>query len=68
MITVEAIYELPAEKIDMWNVVAEFAEKCSWRAGKALAQAMEQIESNDAKVAVRNEQQLIFYKYINKSY
>lgn len=32
---------------DMWNVVAEFAEKCSWRAGKALARAMERNSFED---------------------
>lgn len=32
---------------DMWSRVAEYAENCSWRAGKALARAMERNSFED---------------------
>lgn len=43
---------------DMWSRVAEYAKNCSWRAGKALARAMERNSFEDWErviVAVSDE-------------
>ena len=56
---------------EMWNKVKNYADSCSWKAGKSLANAMMNNGFKDWErviVAVDNEKSAVMYSFKNGLY
>lgn len=56
---------------ELWRKVRNYAESCSWRAGKTLASAMDRNKFSDWErviVAVDNEKSAVMYSFKNGLY